>query len=511
MATITVTKNSGKREPFDENKLRNSLIAADVDEQIIEHIVQSIRNKLFDGISTQKISKEIFRQLKQYDNPSDESDWEPTPEHSRPPDFGERRLETLQRHAFRYFLHETNPNNGLVADNSLLDAPASIASVGFALAAYIVGVEKSWMSRAEAIQRTLTVLRFLWTSEQSPAANATGYKGFYYHFLDMDTGRRAGRCELSTIDTGILLAGMLAAAVFFDSENEEEHRIRTLADTLYRRVDWQWACNGGPTITHGWTPEDGFLPYRWKGYDEAGLLYLLGLGSPTYPLPTESYLAWTSTHQWKEIYGYEFIYGGPLFIHQYSHIWVDFRGIQDAFARERGIDYFENSRRATYVQQEYAKRNPLEFKGYGKYFWGITASDGPGWMTRKVNGIERSFYGYVARGAPYGPDDGTVAPWAVVASLPFAPEIVLPTIQHFQDVYPQITGKYCLRCSFNLSFPNGSESSPGWTSSYHYGINLGPVVLMCENYRSGLLWRLMRECPYLVTGLKKAGFSSGWL
>ena len=420
-------------------------------------------------------------------------------------------MDALQHHAFGYFLHETNPVNGLVADRSEPGAPASIAAVGFALSVYPVGVERGWMTRTDAIGRTLALMRFFWTSPQGTAPDGTGHKGFYYHFLDMTTGRRAGLCELSTVDSGFLLAGMLAAAAFFDQDSEAEQEIRTLADALFQRVEWPWACNGGATVTHGWTPESGFLPYRWEGYDEAVLLYVLGLGSPTHPLPTESYAAWASTYQWKEIYGYEFVYGGSLFIHQYSHIWVDFRGIQDAFARDKGIDYCENSRRATYVQQEYAIRNPLGFAGYGANFWGLTASDGPGWTTRKIHGIDRSFFGYVARGAPYGPDDGTVAPWAVVASLPFAPEIVLPTVAHFQDVYPQITGQYCLRCSFNLTFSNDVDGEAGWTSPYHFGINLGPVVLMCENYRSGLLWRLMRACPCIVTGLRRAGFRDGWL
>ena len=432
-------------------------------------------------------------------------------EHMIAPDSGETGLDALQRHAFAYFLHETNPGNGLVADKSQPGAPSSIAAVGFALASYPVGVERAWMTRTDAIARTLAVLRFFWTSAQGTAPDATGHKGFYYHFLDMATGRRAGLCELSTVDTGFLLAGMLAAAAYFDHDSEEEKEIRTLADALYRRADWPWACNGGATLTHGWKPESGFLPYRWEGYDEAMLLYALGLGSPTFPLPPEAYAAWSATYQWKEIYGYEFVYGGSLFIHQYSHIWVDFRGIQDAFARGKGIDYCENSRRATYVQREYAIRNPLEFAGYGENFWGLTASDGPGWTTRKLHGIDRSFFGYAARGAPYGPDDGTVAPWAVVASLPFAPEIVLPTIQHFQDVYPQITGEYCLRCSFNLTFPHEADAGAGWTSPYHFGINLGPVVLMCENHRTGFLWRLMRACPYIVTGLRRAGFRDGWL
>jgi hypothetical protein len=431
--------------------------------------------------------------------------------HAGPPISVEERLDALQRHAFDYFLDETNPANGLVADKAQPDSPASIAAVGFALAAYPVGVERGWISRISAIERTLAALRFFWNSPQGTGADMTGHKGFYYHFLDMITGRRANLCELSTVDTGFLLAGMLAVAAYFDQDSEDEHEIRTLADALYLRADWQWACNGGATLTHGWTLEGGFLSYRWEGYDEGALLYVLGLGSPTHPLASESYVAWTSTFQWKEIYGYEFIYGGPLFIHQYSHIWIDFRGIQDAFTRDRGIDYFENSRRATYVQREYAICNPLEFAGYGENFWGLTASDGPGWTTRRVNGVERHFFDYVARGAPYGPDDGTVAPWAVVASLPFAPEIVLPTIKHFQDVYPQVTGEYCFRCSFNLSFQNEADVNAGWTSPYHFGINLGPVVMMCENYRSDLLWQLMGECPYVVKGLRRAGFTGGWL
>jgi hypothetical protein len=420
-------------------------------------------------------------------------------------------LDALQRDAFGYFLHEINPANGLVADKTQQDAPASIAAVGFALAAYPVGVERAWMTRAEAVERTLAVLRFFWTSLQGTAPHATGYKGFYYHFLDMKTGRRAGRCELSTIDTAFLLAGMLTAASYFDQDDEDEQEVRRLADALYRRADWQWAQNRGATITHGWKPEHGFLKYRWKGYDEALLLYALGLGSPTYPLPEASYAAWTATYQWRELYGHEFLYGGSLFIHQYSHLWIDFRGIQDVYMRGKGIDYFENSRRATYVQQQYAIHNPHAFVGYGPCFWGLSASDGPGWTVRQVAGVKRRFFDYVARGVPDGPDDGTIAPWAVVASLPFAPEIVLPTARHFQEVYPQTTGKYCFKCSFNLTFPHQSPGPPGWVSRFHYGINLGPVVLACENFRSGLLWRLTCQCPYLVAGLRRAGFCGGWL
>jgi hypothetical protein len=417
----------------------------------------------------------------------------------------------LQRDAFKYFLHQANPANGLVRDNAQADSPASIAAVGFALAAYAVGVGRGFITRAAAAERTLTTLRFFSTSPQGPQPDATGYKGFYYHFLDMETGRRVWKCELSTIDTTFLLAGALAAAAYFDADSEAERDIRVLADALYRRADWWWAQNGGATVTHGWRPETGFLRYRWEGYDEALFLYALGLGSSTHPLPAESYAAWTATYEWKRCHGQEFLYGGPLFVHQFSHLWIDFRGIQDAFMRARGLDYFENSRRATYVQRQYAIENPLGFEGYGAVCWGLTASDGPGPMTRRIKGVERRFYDYLARGAPYGPDDGTIAPWGVCASLPFAPEIVLPTLRHFRDAHPEVSGEYAVRCSFNPTFVDGSSGSAGWHSPYFFGINLGPLVLMIENYRTGLLWRLMRRCPYLVTGLRRAGFTGGWL
>ncbi len=339
-------------------------------------------------------------------------------------------LESLQRETFGYFLQETNPQNGLVLDKTAPDWPASIAATGLALAAYPVAVERGFITRAAAIETILVTLRFFWNSRQGPEPDATGYHGFYYHFLDMQTGRRAWQCELSTADSTILLAGALTAGAYFDADTTEEEEIRALADGLYRRADWSWAQNGGATVTHGWKPESGFLKYRWEGYDEALVLYILGLGSPTHPLPEESYAAWASTYEWKSSYGYDYLYAGPLFTHQISHIWIDFRGIQDAFMREKGIDYFENTRRATYVQQRYAIDNPLKFAGYGKDCWGITASDGPGPVTIKVNGIERQFFDYLGRGVPYGPDDGTIGPWAVVASLPFAPEIVLPAIDY---------------------------------------------------------------------------------
>ena len=423
----------------------------------------------------------------------------------------EELLDKLQRDTFEYFLIESNRANGMVPDNTRTSSHASIAPIGFALTAYTIGVERGFITRAEAIERTLMTLRFFRDSEQSEEADATGYKGFYYHFLYMDTGRRAWESELSTIDSAFLLAGMLASAAYFDADTPEEREIRSLADELYARADWQWALNAGETVSMGWKPECGFLPYRWEGYNEALILYVLALASPAHPISAASYKAQTRTYCWKHLYGLEFLYAGPLFIHQLSHMWIDFRGIQDEFMREKGIDYFENSRRATYAQQQYAMRNPLGFKGYNEYCWGITASDGPGPTWRKIEGIERHFFDYTARGIPHGPDDGTIAPWAAIASLPFAPEIVLPTLQHFNEVYPEVTSKYGFKCSFNPTFESGRKSKPGWISKGYYGLDQGPIVLMIENYRTGFVWNLMKKCPLIAEGLRKAGFNGGWL
>jgi hypothetical protein len=427
------------------------------------------------------------------------------------PRVDDRWLHALQKATFTYFWQQTNPQNGLIPDNTLAATPTSIAGVGLALATYAVGADHRFVTRKQALERTLATLRFFANSTQGDGVDATGYRGFYYHFLDVKTGRRAGRCELSTIDTTILLAGALTAAAYFDLDTSLEREVRALAENLYRRVDWDWARNGGKSVTHGWTPERGFLPYRWEGYNEGLLLYVLGLGSPTYTLPEESYLGWTSTYRWKTLYGHDFLYGGPLFMHQLSHLWIDFRGIQDEYMRAKSIDYFENSRRATFVQQAYAIRNPKRFRGYGEHLWGITASNGPGPAMRRVNGVTRRFLGYRARAVPYGPDDGTLAPWAVVASLPFAPEIVLPTLQHFLDHHPTTAKEHGLVCSINPTFPGSSPRSGGWVSRAHFALDQGPIILMIENYRSGLIWRLMRRCPFIVDGLRRAGFRDGWL
>ncbi|HJS74324.1 MAG TPA: glucoamylase family protein [Vicinamibacteria bacterium] len=420
----------------------------------------------------------------------------------------EERLSALETGTFDYFWQETNPGNGLLPDSTRKGAPASIAGVGLALASYAIGAARGYVSRSEACNRVLKILRFFARSPQGVEVDATGYKGFYYHFLDVESGRRHRRSELSTIDTAILLGGFLTASAYFDRDSRAERETRALSKDLVDRVDWKWAQNGGVTVSHGWSPERGFLPYRWEGYNEALLLHVIGLGSETSPLPRDTYRAWCSSYVWKKLYGIEFLYGGPLFMHQLSHAFVDFRGIQDEYMRAKGIDYFENSRRATYVQQQYAIRNPKGFEGYGEHVWGITASDGPGPLSRRVNGVARRFLGYRARAVPWGPDDGTLAPWAVAASLPFAPEIVLPTLDHYVKRYPRMVSRYGLVCSFNPTLPDGSRS---WISGGHFAIDQGPVAMMIENYRSGLIWRLLRRSPVIVRGLRRAGFAGGWL
>ncbi|HWG35679.1 MAG TPA: glucoamylase family protein, partial [Gemmatimonadaceae bacterium] len=272
-------------------------------------------------------------------------------------------LDQLQRAAFGYFLRTVNPTNGLIADTSRENSPCSIAVVGFALSAYPVAVERRWMARSDAVERTLAVLRFFRDSDQSGSSEATGYNGFYYHFLSMHTGARVWRSELSMIDTALLIAGALTASRYFTANTADEIELRALADALYRRIDWRWAQNDGDTIKQGWKPESGFLHYGWEGYSEAIILYALALGSPTHPLEGDCYEAWTATYQWENLYGFDFLFAGPLFIHQFSHAWIDFRGIRDRFMREKRCDYFENSRRATMVQREYARRNPHGFIG----------------------------------------------------------------------------------------------------------------------------------------------------
>jgi hypothetical protein len=418
-------------------------------------------------------------------------------------------LDRFQHAAFNYFLQNGNPTNGLIADTSRIGAPCSIAVVGFALSSYVVAVERGWLARANAVERTLIALRFFWNSPQNEQLDATGYRGFYYHFLDMSNGRRVWQSEISMVDTALLLAGVLMAGVYFTEKNQNETEIRELAQALYLRTDWQWAQNGEASVRQGWKPESGFLHYGWDGYTEATILYILGLASPSHPLPETSYKAWTMSYQWENIYNIDFLYAGPLFLHQFSHAWIDFKGIRDPFMQGKDCDYFENSRRAVKIQREYARRNPYGFTGYSENCWGLSAGDGPGFYNKKVNGRDRRLYGYVARGVPYGPDDGTIAPWSSLASLPFAPEIVLPTLRHLCTMYPDIIQDSRFPSGFNPTLPAGGPS--GWISDGYFGLDQGILVLMIENFRSQLIWKLMRSSLPISSGLRRAGFKGGWL
>jgi hypothetical protein len=421
----------------------------------------------------------------------------------------EQTLDQLQRAAFGYFLQAVNPANGLIADTSRENSPVSIGVVGFALSAYPVAVERGWMARADAVERSLATLRFFHDSDQSGSPKATGFKGFYYHFLDMHTGARVWRSELSIVDSALLIAGALTAGGYFTANTAAEIQLRELVEVLYRRVDWRWAQNGGTTINHGWKPESGFLHYGWDGYNEAIVLYVLALGSPAHPIEGDCYQAWTATYQWEHLYGYDFLYAGPLFVHQFSHAWIDFRGIRDRFMREKRCDYFENSRRATEVQREYARRNPHGFAGYDENCWGLTACDGPSNQLPELANERRRLFGYAARGVPYGPDDGTLAGWAPLASLPFAPEIALCAAGNMLQRYPEMLSAQRFVSSFNPTL--SSADGGAWVSAGHFGLDQGIVVMMIENHRTQLIWRLMRDCPYIGAGLRRAGFRGGWL
>jgi hypothetical protein len=412
----------------------------------------------------------------------------------------------LQRAAFSYLIDYTNAETGLVADTSRPGSPCSIAVVGFALSCYPIAVRNGWLSRAEAATRTLKVLRFFCQSTQMDTPDATGYKGFYYHFLDMQTGKRVWQCELSLIDTALLIAGVLVAGCYFDGGGESE--IRELADALYRRVDWRWAQDGTPGISQGWKPECGFLHYGWEGYNEAVLVYVLGLGSPTFPLTPAGYVTWELTYQWENMLGRDVLHSGPLFTHLFSHAWIDFRGIRDAFMREKASDYFENTKNAVAIHREYGERNPRGFRAYSRDFWGVTAGDGPVNEEMRENGRDLRFFGYMSRGVPYGPDDGTIAPWAMLATLPFAAEVALAGTRRLLEMYPQVCSQDRFSSGFN---PTLQSETGGWLSEGWYGLDQGLLVMMIQNHRTGLIWEIMRHCSYVRDGLKRAGFEGGWL
>jgi hypothetical protein len=434
-------------------------------------------------------------------------------------------IEDLEQRTFRYFWETTNKKNGLAPDRFPTKSFVSIAAVGFALTSYVVGAERQFVSRAQAGERTVRTLRFLANAPQGPEASGmAGHKGFYYHFLNPEDGLRFSGSELSTVDTGLLLGGVLLAQSYFDGRSRVEREIRELADHIYQRVDWQWAQSRPPAISHGWRPETGFLTHDWDGYNEAMLIYILALGSPTHPVQPEAWKQWTRSYDenWGQFGGQEHLSFGPLFGHQYSHVWIDFHGIQDEYMRDKGIDYFENSRRAAYAQREYANLNPMKWRGYDSQIWGLSACDGPADTEQVYNGQKRGFYGYAGRGtaAVHALDDGTIAPTAAIASIAFAPEIVIPTIHSFRERYgTHLYKKYGFLDSINPSFTYTDVkmqygqviADVGWVATDYIGIDQGAILAMIENYRSGLIWKIMRRNRYIQQGLERAGFSGGWM
>ena len=432
-------------------------------------------------------------------------------------------LEDVQKRTFRYFWETTHADSGLTPDRTPRRTFASIAAVGFALTAYPIGVEHGWISRDAAAERTLNTLTFFNEAPQGEARHGmSGYKGFFYHFLEHDTGRRFATNELSTIDTALLMAGALLAAEYFDGTNTAEASIRRLADTLYRNVQWDWMQQENGLIGHGWKPEQGALKHSYEGYSEAMLLYVLALGSPTHPVEQRAWQSYTSTYAWDTFYGFEMVNFSPLFGHQYSHVWIDFRGIQDAYMKKQGIDYFENSTRMTRAQRAYAIANPTGWRDYGENIWGLTACDGPAHAKVTVDGKQRQFFTYTARGASstHIRDDGTLAPTAAGGSIAFAPDICIPALRAMKDRYGDaLYREYGFLDCFNPTFTfteielrHGKiVPGKGWFDTDYLGIDQGPILTMIENYRTGLIWTLMRKNQYIRRGLQRAGFSGGWL
>ena len=397
-------------------------------------------------------------------------------------------LDTLQHTGFNYFWNQANPTNGLVRDRSQSGSVCSIASTGFGLSSICIAIDHGWITREAGRTRVLTTLNTFWNGPQGPGDTGTiGYKGLYYHWLDMFTATRTWDSELSTIDTALLFAGILDAKQYFSGADPEEIQVQALADSIYRRADWEFVRNGQPRIMMGWKPTTGFQSFgQWTGYNEAMILYILALGSPTHPVPASTWSSWTSTYSYATAYGWSYIIFAPLFGHQYSHCWIDFRGRTDAFLGARGITYFENSRRATLANHMYCFLNPNHWAAYSDTLWGLTASDDP-------------LVGYQAHGAPpQQNDNGTITPTAAASSIAFAPEIVIPTLHNMYNNWPSLWSAYGFKDAFCPRL--------NWYGADVLGIDQGPIVMMIENYRTNRVWDRFMRNPEIQLGLVRAGF-----
>jgi len=382
-------------------------------------------------------------------------------------------LDEIERTAFDFFWNEASVSTGQVKDRALVNGNdtrmvSSIAATGFGLSGLCIADVRSYKKKEEIVARVRSTLRFLW--QKLPHEH-----GFYYHFIDMNSGERKWMCEISSIDTTLLLCGVLTARQHF--ANAE---IQDLATKIYERVDWAWMLNSGKTLSMGWHPEAGFLDARWNHYCELMMIYLLAIGSPTHPIPPETWKAWNRPTI--KFHGIEYISGNdPLFTHQYSQAWFDFRGKRDAYA-----NYFENSVKATAAHKQFCLSLRDEFPDYSEHLWGITASD--------------SISGYQGWGGPppQGHLDGSVVPCATGGSLPFLYPDCIQVLRTIKERYPKAWGRYGVVDAFN--------PLTNWYNPDVLGIDLGITMLMAENQRSGLIWDTFMKNIEAQRAMDRAGF-----
>ncbi len=383
-------------------------------------------------------------------------------------------LEQAESANFKFFWEQTNPYTGIVRDRCNAINPdkselGSIASTGFGLTALCIGESRGYVPYYEARNRVLNTLRFLWKK-------LPNHRGFFYHWANIDTGERLWDSEVSSVDTAILLCGVLTCRAYFQHSEVSE-----LAELIFNRVDWTWLSEDTQILPHGWRPETGFLQYRWDNYSEMMMMYLLGLGSSTYPLAATAWDAWKRVpFEYDEIrYIGSF---APLFVHQYSQAWFDFRDKRDRYA-----DYFQNSILATEAHKRFCLDLSTEFPDYSDSLWGITASDSP--------------RGYVIWGGPpaTGPIDGTVVPCATGGSLPFMPQ---DTIR----VQETIKNHYGDKAWTRYGFVDAFNPLTNWYDTDVVGIDTGISMLMAENARTGFVWNTFMKNREAQKGMERAGF-----
>jgi hypothetical protein len=386
----------------------------------------------------------------------------------------EQLLDDLEKSAFQFFWDQAYPTTGFIKDRThLRDTDtyfgASIAAVGFGLTALCIGDSRGYQSTTAIRRRVRTTLN-------SVLNIAEGHQGFYYHFINWLTGKRIWSSELSSVDTAILICGVLTARQYFRNDSQ----IVDLATQIYNNVNWQWMLNGGTTLSMGWAPETGFISERWSHYSELMMMYLLGMGSPTHPLSPDSWYAWLRPRHTYQ--GVTFISSGdPVFTHQYSHGWFDFRNLHDDFA-----DYFENSVNATMAHKLFCLSLQGEFPDYSVDLWGFTASD--------------SINGYVAWGGPprTGPIDGSISPCAAAGSLPFLTNDCLRVLRTIRAYHPKAWGRYGFTDSFN--------PLKNWYNADVLGIDVGISLVMAENHRTGFVWEYFMKNPEVQTAMQLANF-----